>query len=69
MISELRYQAMLDGARGAPKVDRQKLAELLLAVSQLAMAHSEITEIDLNPVIANADGYAIVDARMVLAAE
>lgn len=67
MINELRFPAMLDGARGAPKVNRQKIAELLLAVSKLAIAHPEITEIDLNPVIANTEGYAIVDARMVLA--
>lgn len=65
MITELRYQAMLDGARGMPPVDRRKLAQLLLAVSELAGAHPEIVEIDLNPVIAHDQGYAIVDARMV----
>jgi len=55
------------GIRGAPPVDRDKLISLLLAVSRIAVAHPEISEIDLNPVIVNADGYNVVDARMLLA--
>jgi acetyltransferase len=39
----------------------------MLRLSTLALTHPEITEIDLNPVIARADGYEIVDARMILA--
>jgi acyl-CoA synthetase (NDP forming) len=67
MVAELRYKAMLDGARGAEPVDKAALTDLLLRVSALATLHPEIAEIDLNPVIAHADGYAIVDARMILA--
>lgn len=66
MIGELRHQAILEGARGAPKVDRAQLAKLLVTVSSIAVAHPEIQEIDLNPVIAHADGCAIVDARILL---
>ena len=69
MIGEIRLQAMLDGTRGLPKVDREALADLLLKVSDLAAAHPQIGEIDLNPVIAQADGWTIADARMILAAE
>jgi acetyltransferase len=65
MIDGLRYASMLDGARGAEPVDRPALADLLLRVSGIAQLHPQITEIDLNPVIAHADGYTIVDARMV----
>jgi acetate---CoA ligase (ADP-forming) len=36
-------------------------------VSRIAVAHPEISEIDLNPVIVNANGYSVVDARMLLA--
>jgi len=53
--------------RGAPPVNRDKLISLLLAVSRIAVAHPEISEIDLNPVIVNANGYNVVDARMLLA--
>ena len=67
MIAELRCQEMLDGARGTQPVDRRMLAELLLRVSGFAAAHSDIAEIDLNPVIAAGSVYSIVDARMILA--
>lgn len=66
MLDEIRGKALLDGARGRAPVDREKLVSLLLDVSRLALAHPEISEIDLNPVIVNADGYTIVDARMLL---
>jgi len=35
-------------------------------VASLALAHPEIEEIDLNPVIMRPDGYDVVDARMIL---
>ena len=66
MISELRYAAVLDGARGAEPADREALADLLLRVSRIAQLHPQIAEIDLNPVIVHAGGYTIVDARMVV---
>jgi len=67
MIADLRYQEMLNGARGVEPVDRKMIADLLLRVSAFAAAHPEIAEIDLNPVIARGSGYSIVDARMILA--
>jgi acetate---CoA ligase (ADP-forming) len=67
MLDEIRGRALLAGIRGAPPIDRDKLISLLLGVSRLAMAHPEISEIDLNPVIVNANGYTVVDARMLLA--
>jgi acetyltransferase len=50
-------------------VNREALADLLLQVADLAAAHLQIAEIDLNPVIARADGWTIADARMILAAD
>jgi acetyltransferase len=69
MIDEIKARPILDGARGAPPVNREALVELMLKVSQLALAHPEITEIDLNPVILRAEGYDVVDARMILSAK
>lgn len=66
MLDGIRGRALLEGIRGAPPVDRDKLISLLLAVSRIAVAHPEISEIDLNPVIVNANGYNVVDARMLL---
>jgi acetyltransferase len=67
MLGELRYKAMLEGARGLPAVDKRALCELMLTVADVAAAHPDIVEIDLNPVIAHGSGYTLVDARMILA--
>ena len=47
-------------------MDKDALEDLMMKVSQLALAHPEIKEIDLNPVILRNDGYDVVDARMIL---
>ncbi len=67
MLGEIRAQAMLEGVRGLPAVDRRAIADLLVKVSSLAIAHPELAAIDLNPVVAHLDGYAVVDSRMLLA--
>lgn len=66
MINGLRYREVLEGVRGAEAVSKAALAELLVAVSQVALLHPEIAEIDLNPVIARADGFFIADARILM---
>jgi len=67
MIASLKCRQMFDGVRGMPPVDKAALAELLQSVSALLTAHPEIVELDLNPVILNAAGYTIADARMIIA--
>jgi len=66
LIGELRTQSVLDGARGAPPVNRESLATLMAKISELFLAHPEIVELDLNPVIAAASGCAILDARVII---
>ena len=41
----------------------------MLRLSDIAMAHPEIVEIDLNPLIVCSDSYSVVDARMILKQE
>jgi succinyl-CoA synthetase beta subunit len=66
-IEEIRYQKLLDGFRGIPKVDRGGLADLMVKLSELAWEHRErLGEMDINPIIANEDGLYPVDARMIL---
>lgn len=67
MIGELRGGAILDGVRGNPAVNRKAFADLIVKLSELAAAHPEIAEIDLNPVAAYADGVKALDARILLA--
>jgi acetyltransferase len=66
MLDGIKAKKILDGVRGNQGVDRSAIIELLLKVSSLMSAYPEIAELDLNPVIAYPDGYAIVDARVIL---
>lgn len=66
MIAETRIGRVLDGYRGLPTVDRTALARLLVQVGELVAAHPEITELDLNPVIAGESGIVPVDIRIIV---
>ncbi len=62
MIDSLGSQALLAPFRGEPAVDRVALAEVLLALSNAAVATPVLASIDLNPLMI-ADGRPIaVDA-------
>ncbi|MCE8035733.1 CoA-binding protein [Billgrantia tianxiuensis] len=69
MVEQIKARKVLEGARGEPAVDKESLVELLLTVSRIADAYPELSELDLNPVIVNADGYAVVDARVIVERE
>ena len=69
LTDDIQAKAILNGVRGMPPVDRQMLKTLMLRLSDIAMAHPEIVEIDLNPLIVCSDGYSVVDARMILKQE
>jgi acyl-CoA synthetase (NDP forming)/GNAT superfamily N-acetyltransferase len=64
LIHSVRAAPLLLGYRGAPAADLAALRDLLLRISRLAEDLPEITELDLNPVIARPDGAFIVDARI-----
>lgn len=66
MVAQIKGGRILDGARGEPAADKAALADLLLKVSGVAAAYPELSELDLNPVLLYPDGYAVVDARVIL---
>jgi acetyltransferase len=66
MINEIKSSAVLKGARGGQPVDMTSLAKIIVAVAKLAVKEKSIAEIDLNPVMATAEGVEIVDARIVV---
>ncbi len=66
MITGLKAYPLLKGVRGQPPADIDAIAQILVNVSKLVMAHPEIKELDLNPVMAYAKGVATVDARIIL---
>ena len=61
-LGRLRSQRLLDGYRGMPPVDRDAVATIGARLSEIVAANPSISEIDLNPVIANSNGVIIVDA-------
>ena len=67
LIRSLRSAPLLLGYRGRPAADLHALRDLLLRVSRLADDLPDVTELDLNPVIARPDGVFAVDARIKLA--
>jgi acetyl-CoA synthetase (ADP-forming) len=51
MIDELRHQDVLGAVRGEPAVDRDALADVLLALSRLADAEASVRAVDVNPLV------------------
>ena len=67
LIHSIRSAPLLLGHRGGPAADLPALRDLLLRVSRLADDLAEVTDLDLNPVIARPDGVFAVDARIKVA--
>jgi len=66
MMEDIRGKEILGAFRGKPEVDREGLADILMAVSQIGMNYDQISEIDINP-LKILDGKPVaVDALIVL---
>lgn len=66
MIEELNFSKILAGVRGEPACHLPSIVGVLEKMSQLICAHPEIREIDINPLIVNAQGAMIADSRIIL---
>jgi acetyltransferase len=66
MLAAIKGALLLKGVRGRKGVDRNRLQELILRLSQLVSELKAIKEMDLNPVMAFEDGAVVVDARISL---
>ncbi len=66
MVASLRGYRLLAGVRNQPGVDVAALVEILLRVSQMVTEQPAIRELDINPVLAFAEGARAVDVRVVL---
>jgi acetate---CoA ligase (ADP-forming) len=64
LIGSLRCSKLLMGYRGSPAVDVEALADVLCRVARLAEDIAEITEMDLNPVLAGPDGCRALDWKI-----
>ena len=64
MVRSLKTFPLLDGFRGATKADVAALEDVILRISAIVESHTEIAEMDCNPVIVLPHGVLVVDARV-----
>ena len=68
MLRTLRTFPLLSGYRGSTPCDIEAIEDVLLRLSALVEAHSEVAELDLDPLVAAQHGAVVVDARVRLEA-
>jgi len=65
LIASLRIAPLLTGVRGRAPLDLDAAARALSALSQIAAAHPELTELEINPLLVLPTGALALDARFV----
>jgi acetate---CoA ligase (ADP-forming) subunit beta len=66
MMTHIRGKKILEPFRGNPPVDREALAELLIALGRIGMENEAVSEIDINPIKLIQGHPVAVDALVVL---
>lgn len=64
LIDETRISRLLNGYRNTPAADRDQIGLALVRLAQLAADMPQIRELDINPLLADADGIVALDARI-----
>ena len=69
MLAEIRARRLLGAFRGEAAVATDRLVDVLMALSTIAVQYPQVAEIDLNPLLITPDGIPVaVDAVVTLAA-
>ena len=64
-LSRLRSRVIFDGFRGGPAVQIPRISDIMVKISRLVLElRHDITEMDLNPLIATTEGCIAVDVRI-----
>ena len=66
MLESLRIWPLLRGHRGRPAVDLDALLEVVIRFSYLVADYPEIDEVEINPLLATAEGAVALDARAIV---
>lgn len=66
LVERTRVAALLRAYRNEPAVEREALVEMLLRLSDLVCALPWVRELDINPLVAAAQGCIALDARVVI---
>jgi acyl-CoA synthetase (NDP forming) len=69
MLAEIKGKKILESFRGNPPIDRDKMTDILLALSQIGKEQPAIREIDVNPIkLVNGKPVA-VDALVIFSSD
>jgi acetyltransferase len=70
MVQEIRGYKLLMGFRGRPKADIEAIEKAVISLSNMAVNHPEIKEMDINPLIVHEQGKGttVADCRIILEA-
>ncbi len=66
LIKSVKSYPIIQGIRGKKGIDQDRLADILMKVSKLSQILPEITEMDINPLIATENSIFSVDMRIKL---
>ncbi len=68
MVRQIKGFKLLQGFRGKPKSDIAALEQAMVRLSDMAAAHPEIKELDINPMLAHpeGEGATVADCRIIL---
>ena len=66
MIGRTRVARLLAGYRDRPAADRAAIRDVLVRISQLVCELPEVSELDINPLLADHEGVIALDARVAL---
>ncbi|WP_405231115.1 bifunctional acetate--CoA ligase family protein/GNAT family N-acetyltransferase [Lentisalinibacter salinarum] len=69
MMERTRVWRLLRGYRNRESADLEAIGTVILQVAQLVTDFAEIAELDINPLVADADGVIALDARVRLQRE
>lgn len=66
MLESLKTWPLLEGYRGSPPVNLERLVEIMIRLSYLAADYPEICELDINPLLVGEKDVVALDARVVV---
>jgi acetyl-CoA synthetase (ADP-forming) len=69
MMAEIKGHKILEAIRGMQPVDKDILADILIAIGNLGIENDAVEEVDINPVIISGGKPVAVDALVVLSAD
>jgi acetyltransferase len=69
LLRSLRGAAVFTGLRGSAPTDLGPVADVIVAVGGMMAGHPEISELDLNPVLAGPAGCVAVDWRILIGSD